>query len=122
VVIGSRRLAAASYTPPLVRRIAMRFFAVLASLVLRQRITDPTSGLQGFRRDVLRFLVSDYFPVDYPDADVIIMLHRCGFRIAEIPAVMRAGTGRSMHRGLTPVYYVFKMLLSMFVSLLRRVR
>ena len=122
VVIGSRHMAAASYTPPLVRRVAMRFFAVLASLVLRQRITDPTSVLQGFRRDVLRFLVSDYFPVDYPDADVIIMLHRCGYRIAEIPAVMRAGTGKSMHSGFAPVYYVFKMLLSMFVSLLRRVQ
>ena len=122
VVIGSRFLAAGSYRPGLARRVGIRFFAVLTSGILRRRLTDPTSGLQGFRRTVLPFLVSDYFPVDYPDADVIVMLWRCGFRIVEVPAVMRAAAGKSMHSGLAPLYYVFKMLLSILVALLRQVK
>jgi len=39
--------------------------------------------------------------VDYPDADVLIMLTRAGFKIKEVPVRMysRAGAG-SMHSGL----------------------
>jgi len=121
VIIGSRRLAPTSYRPPFVRRHAMRLLAGLTSLILRQRVTDTTSGLQGFKSNVLPLLVSDYFPADYPDADVIIMYKRCGFAIAEIPAVMKPSSeGKSMHSGLAPVYYVFKMLLSILVALLRK--
>ena len=120
IVIGSRYLKEGSYRPPFLRRIGMKFFALLTSMIIHQKITDPTSGLQGFRREVMGFLVSDYFPVDYPDADVIIMLHRHGFKIKEIPAIMRSGSGNSMHSGTRPLYYVFKMILSLFVILLRK--
>jgi len=120
VVIGSRYLKKGSYQPPFLRRLGMKFFAFLTSLIIGQKISDPTSGLRGFRRAVLKFLVSDYFPVDYPDADAIIMMHRYGLKIKEIPVIMRPGSGKSMHSGLRPLYYVFKMLLSMFVTLLRK--
>ena len=44
-----------------------------------------------------------------------------GFRLKEVPVRMypRAG-GRSMHAGLRPIYYVFKMLLSVALAPLRR--
>lgn len=120
VVIGSRYLKEESYSPPFLRRLGMKFFALLTSMIIRQRISDPTSGLQGFRRAALKFLISDYFPVDYPDADVIVMIHRYGLKIKEIPVIMRPGLGKSMHSGSKPLYYVFKMILSIFVTFLRR--
>jgi len=120
VVIGSRFLHKESYSPPLCRKIGIKFFAVLASALIGQKITDPTSGFQGHCGKVLKFLVSDYFPVDYPDTDVIIMIHKYGFRIKEIPVVMRSGSGESMHSGTKPVYYMFKMMLSVLVTLLRQ--
>ncbi|MBN1354242.1 MAG: glycosyltransferase family 2 protein [Candidatus Omnitrophica bacterium] len=119
VVIGSRYLSVPRYGSGLLRKIGMRFFAFLASVSVRHKITDPTSGFVGFRREVLPILISDYFPVDYPDADVIIMLKRCGFSLKEIPVVMYPGSAKSMHRGIRPVYYIFKMLLSILVTLLR---
>ncbi len=64
---------------------------------------------------------SDKFPWDYPDADVIIMLHRAGFRIHEVPVQMYENREKkSMHSGWKPIYYVFKMLLSIFVTLMRK--
>ena len=90
MVIGSRRLSLDSYVPPLLRRLGMRFFAWLTSLCIGQRISDPTSGFKGFKRSAFPLLVSDYFPMDYPDADVIIMIHRAGLRIAEIPVAMKS--------------------------------
>lgn len=119
VIIGSRFLHQASYRPRLLRLIGMKLFSALTSLLLGQKISDPTSGFLGFKGEVLGFLVSDFFPFDYPDADTIIMMRKAGFRIKEIPVVMRAGNRKSMHSGIRPLYYVFKMLLSILTVFLR---
>lgn len=128
VAIGSRFLdtrGAGSgdqpYRPPLVRRLGMKLFGTIASLIIRQKITDPTSGYQAMNRKVLEWVSSDRFPCDYPDADVLIMLHRAGFRIKEVPVRMfQNEEKKSMHSGWKPIYYVFKMFLSILVTLMRR--
>lgn len=119
-VLGSRFLSGVSYRPPLVRRLGMVFFRKIVALVVRQPVSDCTSGFQAFNREVMGFFARDLFPCDYPDADVLISLHLAGFRIREVPVRMTANAaGKSMHSGIKPVYYVFKMLLSMLVTLLR---
>ena len=121
VVIGSRFLNGGKYKAPAVRRLGMLFFARLTSLIIGEKITDPTSGYQAINKNGLQFYAGDYYPVDFPDADVIIMLHRAGLKIKEIPVIMYPSVqGKSMHSGLKPVYYIFKMFLSIFVTLLRR--
>ena len=109
------------YRAPLIRRFGMWLFGTIASVLIRQKVTDPTSGYQAMNRKVLEWVASDQFPWDYPDADVIIMLHRAGFRILEVPVQMYENREKkSMHSGWKPIYYVFKMLLSIFVTLLRK--
>lgn len=123
VVIGSRFLDEKSnYNAPLIRRMGIGLFGKIASIVTGLIVSDPTSGFQALNRDALRFYSSKYYPVDYPDADVIIMLHRAGLRVKEVSVVMHNRLeGTSMHSGIIkPMYYVFKMFLSMFVTLLRR--
>ncbi len=122
VVIGSRFLhSSGRYKTTLLRKIGMGLFGKVASMVTGQHVSDPTSGFQALNRDTLRFYASRFYPVDYPDADVLIMLHRAGLRIREIPVIMHARQqGQSMHSGLKPLYYIFKMFLSMFVTLLRK--
>ena len=121
VVIGSRFLDKGNYKAPFVRRMGMYFFGIIASLFTGRRITDPTSGFQTLNKKVMEFYASDAYPADYPDADVIIMLHRQGFRFKEVPVIMHNAAKRSMHGGiLKPLYYIFKMMLSIFVTLLRK--
>ncbi len=122
IVIGSRFSGGGSYKAPLIRRVGMCFFAVMASLITGKKITDPTSGFQALNRKVMEFYASKAYPVDYPDTDVIIMLYRKGFKFMELPVVMhKAPTAKSMHGGIIrPLYYIFKMMLSIFVTLLRR--
>lgn len=118
--IGSRFLEAGSYEPALARRIGMAFFRKVVSWITGTRITDSTSGYQAFNREVIRYFSSGAFPCDYPDADMLITLHRAGFSIREVPVRMYANAeGKSMHSGLKPLYYIFKMLLSILVTLLR---
>jgi hypothetical protein len=119
-VIGSRFLGGDSYRPPLARRIGMALFRTIVTRVVGQRLSDCTSGYQAFNRRVMHFFASDLFPCDYPDADVLISLHLAGLKVRELPVRMYPNVeGKSMHGGLKPLYYVFKMLLSILVTLLR---
>jgi len=90
------------------------------TVIIGREITDPTSGYQAFNRDVIKFFTTDIFPYDYPDADMLITLNLAGFRVREVPVRMFANpTGKTMHSGAKPVYYMLKMCLSIFVTLLR---
>ena len=121
VVIGSRFLDKGNYKAPFIRRMGMYFFGFITSILTGRKITDPTSGFQALNKKVMEFYASGAYPVDYPDADVIIMLHRQGFRFKEVPVIMHNAAKRSMHGGiLKPMYYIFKMMLSIFVTLLRK--
>jgi glycosyltransferase involved in cell wall biosynthesis len=121
VAIGSRFLGGADYRPGLLRRGGMGLFRWLAWLVTGVRFTDVTSGFRAFAGDVVGFVATEWYPTDYADADVLITLRRAGFRLKEVPVRMYARTGgRSMHAGLRPIYYVFKMLLSVALAPLRR--
>jgi len=120
LALGSRFLGESGYRPGMARGAGMRLFRGLAFLLTGMRFSDVTSGYQALNREVLQFFAAERYPADYPDADVLVMLTRAGFRIAEVPVRMYPKrSGRSMHAGLRPVYYIFKMLLSMLLMLLR---
>lgn len=118
--IGSRFLWFDSYRPSFTRRLGILFFRRLVTVIIGRSITDPTSGFQAFNRSVMKFFSTDIFPCDYPDADMLITLNLAGFRIRELPVRMFANTsGKTMHSGMKPLYYMFKMCLSILVTLLR---
>jgi glycosyltransferase involved in cell wall biosynthesis len=119
--LGSRFLGEGSYEPDRARSLGMLLFRTVVSWQTGQRITDSTSGYQAFNRNVIRYFTSEAFPNDYPDADVLITLHRASFTITEIPVRMFTNAaGTSMHSGIKPLYYVFKMMLSISLVLMRR--
>jgi hypothetical protein len=121
IVLGSRWLGESEYKGPVLRKFGKFYFALLASLLTRLKVTDPTTGFQALRREVVEFYCTNVYPVDYPDADVIIMLNRAGFRVKEVPVTMYLSeSGQSMHGGiLKPIYYGMKMMLSIGMTLLR---
>jgi glycosyltransferase involved in cell wall biosynthesis len=121
VVIGSRFLQEGDYPVGTWKGAGIKIFRVLIRLVTRKKITDPTSGYQCFNKQVYEVFCKDIFPSDYPDANVIIMLHRMGFKIKEIPVTMTPNPdGKSMHQGFfTVLYYLFKVFLSLLVTLIR---
>ena len=121
VVVGSRFLGENTYRTSTVRRIGMFIFGKVASLFCKTRVSDPTSGFQAIKGKAIAFVASDYYPPDYPDADFLIMLNRSGFKVREIPVKMHPSVvDKSMHGGSQSIYYVLKMFLSIFVTLLRK--
>jgi glycosyltransferase involved in cell wall biosynthesis len=120
VVVGSRFLSGLDgYRPSAARKAGMALFSRITSLAMRQRMSDVTSGFQVLRRPVAQFFCGDVYPSDYPDADIIILLHRSGFRVEEVPVTMLPSPAKSMHAGHRSIYYVYKMLLSILVTMLR---
>lgn len=129
LVLGSRFLSKTApngnpmvqYKASKARKLGILLFAFLTTKLIGFKVTDPTSGYQAFNKRVIAFFTQDFFPCDFPDADVIVMLYRAGFKIKEFPMYMSIReNGKSMHSGIKPVYYVFKMLLSMLMTLLRK--
>ena len=122
LVVGSRFLSEEDRYPMLIsRRIGCYFLSFLAKILTGMTITDPTSGFQALNRKALAVAVEDHYPLDYPDVDVLILMHRYRLRVNEVAVHMqpsRAKTG--MHEGLQVWYYGVKMLLSIVIMMLRK--
>ncbi|NJC88106.1 MAG: DUF2304 family protein [Desulfuromonas sp.] len=121
MVIGSRFLREDSgYRSTFARRIGIRLFQVVNSLLIGQRITDNTSGFRAYDRRAIEFLARHY-PVDYPEPETVILLGRNGFTIAEVPTRMveRQG-GVSSIAGVTAGYYMSKVLLAVLMTAMRK--
>ncbi len=120
LIIGSRFLKGKNGYSSFVRWMGNALFAKLVSALIREKLTDPTSGYRALKSTALQFCVGDTYAFDYPDADFLLALHRSGYRMEEIPIEVAERTGgESQHSGLTPIYYVIKMLLSIFITMLR---
>jgi len=121
LVIGSRFLEK-SYKVPFSRRMGNKYFGFIAYLITGKKFSDCTSGYQAMNADVALLYSTKILPVDYPDSDVLIMLHRSGFRITEVPVLMKPSpSNKSMHSGIfKPLYYIIKMTLSILLVILRK--
>lgn len=113
VVIGSRFLDSTlggTYEAGFLRRTGMIFFSALVTLVTGKKISDPTSGFRSFHRRVLPLLLHARFPKNFPDADAIILLAKCGARVVETAVPMYTKDERkSIHSGWNPFFYAFRM-------------
>lgn len=121
LVIGSRFLEnQAGYRSTFVRRIGIRLFQGVNSLLIGQRITDNTSGFRAYNRRAIEFL-AQYYPVDYPEPEAIILLGRNGFSIAETYTLMNERhSGSSSIAGFASAYYMVKVLLAILMTALRK--
>jgi glycosyltransferase involved in cell wall biosynthesis len=121
MVTGSRFLALDGHgdrsSAP--RRLGIRVFSGVLSAVCGRRVTDPTSGFRMTDRRGIELFARDY-PHDYPEVEAVLMCHAHRLCSEEMPVRMRARqTGRSSIGSSQSVYYMVKVLLAVFVGLLR---
>ncbi len=121
MVCGSRFLSAeTAYSAPISRRAGIHVFAFTLSKILRQPVTDPTSGFRIYNRRAIRLFARDY-PHDYPEVEAVLMLHSHRLRMAEVPVEMhQRGAGQSSITKARSLYYMIKVSLALLVGLLRR--
>ena len=122
IVLGSRFLEDSTPFPVSpIKKLAFVLFRLLIRLGTGRKIMDPTTGLQGLSRRVSRFYsIYGNFDDRYPDANMLLQMLMLDFRVEEIPAVMYTRKeGISMHSGLKPVFYMFRMMFSIIAVWIR---
>lgn len=121
VVIGSRFLGDGDYGTPFSRRMGIGILSNLLTTITHQRITDPTSGFAAFNPRAIRLLAVLY-PHDYPEPETIVILHRCGLKMREIPVTFHMREHGISHftQPTRSAYYMIKVTLAIVINLLRR--
>ena len=121
VACGSRFLPSEhDYRAPLGRRTGIHFFAAVLTVILRQKITDPTSGFRLYNGRAISLFARDY-PHDYPEVEAVLMVHTNHLRMREVAVRMHGRTGgRSSINRMRSGYYMIKVSLALLAALLRR--
>lgn len=118
LVIGSRFLIETGYRGSIFRRLGGIFFSFLIYCLGRVRIKDPTSGFRALNKAAQKIYATELFPVDYPDADMLLLLSYHNLKIEEVAVKMSVNVKKSMHSGVWNIfYYIYKMMVSILIVL-----
>lgn len=119
LVVGSRYIEDRGYITPMARKVGIVILARIISLITRQQFTDPTSGFRASSQRTIRLCARTY-PHDYPEPEAVVLLHRAGLRLREIPVTMNPRYGGKS--SITPIksgVYMLKVILAILIGLLR---
>ena len=91
VVIGSKRHPNSRLNYPLDRKIISNVYFFMIKILFGLPIRDTQTGLKLFRYDVLRKVFPRILVKAFGyDLEILVNVHRLGFRIAEAPVVLDA--------------------------------
>jgi len=120
VAMGSRFIGDSEYKASVMRRLGMVILSKAISIVVGERLTDPTSGFRAANRRAIQ-LFSVNYPQDYPEPEAIVLLHQCRLRMKEIPVkINQRFSGESSITKIRSVYYMVKVLLAIFVDCFKK--
>lgn len=119
LVVGSRFLGMTTYRQTLVRKVGSRALRGLIWSLTGLNITDCTSGFRAGNRKVIHAF-AHWYPEDYPEPEVIVLLHKAGYRIAELPVRMRQRkSGQSSISLLAGIFYIIKVTTCLLLDMVR---
>ena len=112
IVIGSRYLEGKK--PPFLKSVGKNIISFCIRLTCGTSITDPTSGMRLYNRDVMeKFALSSHFS---PEPDMLAFMIRKGAVVTEIPVTMNARqNGKSYLDIIESIRYMFRMLTSILI-------
>ena len=83
------------------------------------KVTDPTSGFRACGRRMIECF-AQYYPLDFPEPEAIVVAKRLGANVVERPVVMRARkAGKSSIGKLKSVYYMVKVTLAILLHMIK---
>jgi glycosyltransferase involved in cell wall biosynthesis len=113
VVVGSRFARGHGYRTSPPRRLAMRGFAAVVSLVAGRRLTDTSSAFRAFNRRGIQVFAADYPDGFLETVEATVTAARSGLRVVEVPVSMRPrAAGASSLTTVRSLYYALKVLVA----------
>ena len=123
IVIGSRFLGVNSnYSAGLLRRLAMRWLAMLVSRICNTKLTDVTSGFRLTSGPAIE-LFSRGYPVEYlgDTVESLVLAHKAGFLIKEVPVTMaQRETGAPSQNLIKSTWYLIRATIVVILSLIHK--
>lgn len=121
LVVGSRFLSDSGFTSSIQRKMGSKILSFVVSSLIGKRLTDTTSGFRVYGKKATEFFAAIY-PEDYPEVEALILAHKKGLMISEVPAEIDARkSGRSSITTVRAGYYMVKVLLAIFVDLMKSI-
>jgi len=110
LVVGSRFLEdRPHYRQTTVRKSGGWMLQTMIRMLTGLKITDCTSGFRATSRKVIEAF-AHWYPEDYPEPEVILLLQRGGFKVGELSVRMRRRkSGQSSISLLRGIFYVLKV-------------
>jgi len=119
LVLGSRFVDKTPYRQSVSRMTGIRILSWWIRVLTGLKVNDCTSGFRAANARVIRAF-AHWYPEDYPEPEVLLLLHRSGFVIDEVPTRMRrrmyGKTSISFARG---VVYVVKVIVCLLLDTVR---
>jgi len=120
MVVGSRFHRPTKFRQSITRMTGIRVLSTWTRILCGLSITDCTSGFRAANQKVIRAF-AHWYPEDYPEPEVILLLHRSGFKVVETAARMRrrmyGKTSISLVHGL---WYVAKVGACLALDMIRQ--
>ena len=101
VVIGARFAGSGDYVVRGPRHWAMRVLARVMSWILGVRLNDSTSGFRAAGPAAIR-VFAQHYPTEYlgDTLETLVIAHKAGLRVAQVPVAMRPRLGGHPSRGI----------------------
>ena len=112
MVIGSRFIEKIGFQSSATRRIGIRLFSKIVSLISKNHITDVTSGFRAYNKKTIQYFARQHKHELYDTNQFLLLAHKANLRIAEVPVVMKEREYGSSEFGLHHafVYPVMSMI------------
>lgn len=120
MVIGSRFIEKEGFQSSRIRRFGIRYFSALIKIMTKKTITDPTSGMRMVNSKLLKEFTYSY-PKDYPEPESSVYVISKGYKVSEIPVVMKERVeGESSINIKAGAYYMLKVSLAIFFARIKK--
>lgn len=122
MVIGSRFIdkSLKGFKSSAARRIGIKVISAFIKFATGYKVYDTTSGFRAINKKVILEFASEY-PSEYPEPVTDAEVLKKGYKISEVPVVMKKRIGGiSSIRAWKSVYYMLNVCLALLVIKMRR--
>lgn len=115
MVIGSRFITKEGFQSSFMRRFGSKCISAILKICGGIKVYDTTSGFRASSKEVTK-LFSTTYAQDYPEPEAILTATMNGYRVCEVPVMMRERQGgESSINALKSINYMIKVPLSIIV-------
>lgn len=120
-VIGSRFIEKKGFQSSNLRRLGIRIFSSIASLLVGQKITDITSGARAYSATVIKTFAKQYQHEIFDTTQLLLVAYYSGAKIMEYPIIMKERIfGYSEYSPLFAIGFIVKGFINVMGVVLQK--